>query len=137
MDMKAKHAVLERGLERAAERLGDPTQPVITAFYARHPEAQAAFERLALGKRANLEGEMVSQVLYCLMTWFESPGEVEIVLMGSVPHHAQTLEVNPAWYEGLIAASCAVLGADAQGDERAVWDAVEADLRGVVRESMG
>jgi len=31
------------------------------------------------------------------MTWFEFPGEVQGVLMTSVPHHKQTLEVRPEW----------------------------------------
>jgi len=137
MDSAHRHALLEQGLLRAAEQLGDVTQPVMEAFYLRFPDARAAFDRLALGRRANLEGEMVAQVLYCLATWFEQPGEVEMVLMGSVPHHAQTLEVRPEWYDGLIAAGCAVLGGQADGEERAVWDELEAELRAVVRDSMG
>lgn len=88
-------ALLERGLERAAETLGDVTEPVIAAFYERFPEAQATFDRLSLGNRSRLEGEMVAQALYCLMTWFEYPDEVRGVLMTSVPHHKQTLEVRP------------------------------------------
>lgn len=137
MDSAHRHTLLEQGLLRAAERLGDVTQPVMQAFYLHHPEARAAFDRLALGRRANLEGEMVAQVLYCLTTWHEQPGEVEMVLMGSVPHHAQTLEVRPEWYEALIAAGCAVLGGDAEGPERAMWDELEAELLAVVRQSVG
>jgi len=45
-------------------------------------------------KRARLEGEMMEQPLYCRMTWFECPGEVTGLLMTSVPHHKQTLEVR-------------------------------------------
>ena len=37
---------------------------------------------------------MVEQRPYCLMTWFECPGEVTGLLMTSVPHHKQTLEVR-------------------------------------------
>ena len=79
--------------------------PMIAAFYERFPEAQAAFDRLSLGKRARLEGEMVEQALYCLMTWFECPGEVTGELMTSVPHHKQTLEVRPECCEGYLAAA--------------------------------
>ncbi len=34
---------------------------------------------------------MVEQALYCLMYGFDSPGEIEILLLGSVPHHNDTL----------------------------------------------
>ena len=40
----------------------------MAAFYAGFPEAEASFERLSLGNRARLEGEIVAQALYCLMT---------------------------------------------------------------------
>jgi len=68
MDPAARQALLERGLERAAEALGDVTEPVMAAFYAGFPEAEASFERLSLDNRARLEGEIVAQALYCLMT---------------------------------------------------------------------
>ena len=104
----------------------------MAVFYARFPEAQAAFERLSLGNRAKLEGEMVAQALYCLMTWFEYPGEVTGVLMTSVPHHKQSLEVRPEWYEGLLASSCAVLRAHAITGEQQVWQDVETALRSLI-----
>ncbi|MDE2403494.1 MAG: hypothetical protein KGM17_02105 [Sphingomonadales bacterium] len=132
-----RSALLKQGLARAAARLGDVTPAVMAAFYARHPQARDAFDRLALGRRQGLEGEMVAQVLYCAMTWPEQPGEVEMVLLGSVPHHASTLDVRPEWYAGLIAAGCAVLGGDAVAEERAMWDEIEAELLQVVRESAG
>jgi len=74
MDAAMKHVLLDRGLERVAEQLGDVTAPIMAAFYERFPEAQVAFDRLSLGNRARLEGEMVAQALYCLMTWFAHPG---------------------------------------------------------------
>ena len=133
MDAVRKRALLEPGLLRAAEALGDVTAPVMGAFYARYPEAKAAFERLALGNRARLEGEMVAQVLYCLMTWFEHPGEVTGVLMSSVPHHEQTLGVRPVWYEGLMACTCAILRVHATAVEHEAWRDVEARLCAVIR----
>jgi hemoglobin-like flavoprotein len=135
MDPATRQALLERGLDRAAERLGDVTGPVMAEFYQRFPEAQAAFDRLSLGNPAKLEGEMVAQALYCLMTWFEYPGEVKGVLMSSVPHHKQTLEVRPEWYEGLLASSCAVLGACAAEDTHQVWRDVESELRDFIRDA--
>ena len=132
MDLATRQALLEGGLERAAEALGDVTEPVMAVFYERFPEAQAAFDRLSLGNRAQLEGEMVAQAVYCLMTWFEYPGEVQGVLMTSVPHHKQTLEVRPEWYEGLLASSCSVLSAHAIDGEQQVWEDVETELRGLI-----
>lgn len=137
MDSATRHALIERGLERAAGRLGDVTAPVIAAFYERFPEAQAAFDRLSLGNRTRLEGEMVAQAIYCLMTWFEYPGEVQGVLMTSVPHHKQTLEVRPEWYEGLLACSCAVLSVHAAAGEHQAWQELEAELRDLIRDAAG
>jgi len=134
----AKQALLDKGLERAAEALGDITGPVVAAFYARFPQAREAFDRLALGARHKLEAEMVEQVLYCVMNWFDRPGEIEVILLGSVQHHGDTLLVDPAWYEGLIAAAIDVLVATipAQAaDERAIWAEVARELRGLVMQA--
>lgn len=128
-DMAARKELLDASLLRAAEQLGDITAPVVELFYSRHPECRRAFETLWPGRQNGLEGEMVERVLYCLMQWFESPGEIEIMLMGSVPHHAMTLKVDPAWYGGFLEAAIDVLTATIPPDcaaERAVW----ADLRG-------
>ena len=138
MDAGARQALLETGLARAAELLGDVTGAVMAAFYARFPEARSAFDRLALGRREQLEGEMVEQALYCVMNWFDRPGEIEIILLGSVPHHGDTLMVDPSWYEGLIAATGTVLAATVPAgaaDERAVWAEVDGELRALVCQS--
>jgi len=135
MDLATRQALLEGGLERAAEALGDVTEPVMAVFYERFPEAQAAFDRLSLGNRAQLEGEMVAQAVYCLMTWFEYPGEVQGVLMTSVPHHKQTLEVRPEWYEGLLSSTCAVLSADAPDGARQVWQDLRSELCDFIRDA--
>jgi len=86
MENQNKQALLEAGLTRAAEKLGDITAPVLTHFYERFPDAVATFDQLWPGRRAALEGEMVERVIYCVMGWFEFPGEIEIMLLGSVPH---------------------------------------------------
>lgn len=138
MDTDGKKALAEAILMRAAEDLGDVTQPAIALFSQRFPQSHEAFERLWSGNRAKLEGEMVSQALYCLMSWFDSPGEIEIVLLGSVPHHAQTLEVPPDWYGGLLAALADTIGAtipDDAAQERALWGELKAELLGVIEQS--
>src|SRR5690625_6177142 len=105
MTSTERTALVEQTLLRAAERLGDVTAPVLAAYYQRVPESKAAFEHHAGVNRSQLEGEMVENSLYCLMSWFESPGEIEMLLAGSVPHHEETLRVPPHWYEELLEAT--------------------------------
>ncbi len=125
-------ALLESGLARAADALGDITPGVMARFNARYPAARERFAALcsATGPE-RLEGEMVEQALYCLMRWLESPQEIEIILYGSVPHHAATLDVPPAMFTGLMEAVCdeiiATIPAD-EADELRLWEGLRADL---------
>ena len=52
-------AIIEAGLERAADQLGDVTAPVMAEFYARFPAARASFSHHMPGNPASLEAEMV------------------------------------------------------------------------------
>lgn len=128
-DRQAKLALVERSLERAADALGDITAPLMARFYAAHPAAQASFEHHGLGKRDLLEAEMVGNVLYCLMTWFERPEEIRIILYDSVPHHQETLKVDASWYEGMLWAGIDLIEEtlpDDAAEERAAWEAMRA-----------
>jgi hypothetical protein len=74
---------------------------------------------------------MVQQSLYCLMEWLASPGEIEIVLIGTVPHHAETLDVPPALFTGFLDAVADTVAETIPPDhaaERALWDEIRADL---------
>ena len=138
MTSAEKTALVEQILLRAAEQLGDVTAPVLTAYYERVPESKTAFEHHAGVNRSQLEGEMVENSLYCLMSWFTSPGEIEMLLAGSVPHHKETLQVPPHWYEELLEATAEVIAATIpadQTDERAAWDELRRDLRALIRNS--
>lgn len=81
---------------------------------------------------------MFEQALYCLMYWFESPGEVEIVLLNTIPHHIETLGVTIEMFSRLITAVCdtvvATIPAQAE-DEHAVWRKLHADLMSLCAES--
>ena len=55
--------------------------------------------------------------------------------MTSMLHHEQTLEVRPEFYEGLLVSTCSVLGAHAAADEFEMWQALEAELRTLVRDA--
>lgn len=136
---QARHALLETALERAADQLGDPTVPVMAAFYARFPEARASFEHHWPGKADRLEAEMVGNAVYFIMTWFDRRSEVEITFGSSVPHHHHTLAVPAAWYEGLIVAAVDVLAAtcpDDAADEAEMWQVLRAGLIRAVQDSL-
>lgn len=140
METADKRALLESSLERAAEEIGDITKPVMDLYYQRFPNSREAFERLWPGRRDTLEGEMTERTLYCLMQWFDSPGEIEIMLMGSVPHHNATLQVRPEWFAGFIDATADVITATIpadRGDEQAVWQELRAELQELVDQSAG
>lgn len=138
VEIEEKKALLLASLERAAEELGDITPHVMAAYYARHPEARERFEELHSGNPDRLEGQMVEQVLYCLMEWFDSAGEIEIILITTVPHHIDTLNIPPTFFADLIDAVCdtvvATIPADRAG-ERAVWDELRHELLDITNNS--
>ena len=129
MDAKEKMAVVDRILTRAAEEVGDLTPPAMAAYYRRQPQARELFAKHASGNMGNL---------YCLMYWYDSPGEVEILLTGSVPHHSDTLDVPPNLYLELLDATAGVIEETIPADnreERRVWTELCEDLRQVIRDS--
>jgi hypothetical protein len=95
-------AMLDALLGRAADRLGDLRPHVMARFYGRFPASRATFETESAGNREALEGQMVAQTLWCLMTWVERPIEIRIVLQGTVPHHAAALNVPEPLFSGFI-----------------------------------
>lgn len=126
---------LNTSLERCAEQLGDITPVVIAAFYRAFPQARDRFDALYPNGRHQLEGEMVAQVLYCLMEWYSCPGEIEVILMTTVPHHIRTLEVGMELFSGLIDAVCDTVDATIPPEmlqERAVWAELRTVLTGLV-----
>jgi hypothetical protein len=131
MDKAQKLTLLEDSLTRAAEQLGDITPLVMDRYYADFPDARASFDRHGLGKTVALEGEMVENCLYCLMTCLDRPMEIEIMLDTSVPHHQDTLDVPLSWYQGLVDATIAVVAETIppeRADEHAVWAEIQAVL---------
>jgi hypothetical protein len=127
-------ALIENGLARAAEALGDVTAPVIAEFYARYPDARASFAHHSPHNPASLEAEMVGNTLYYVMEWFEKPIEARIAFDSSVPHHRVALGVPPDWYRGFIEAFLDVLepAARAEGAEQSAWAELRAGLVGLV-----
>jgi len=131
-------ALVEAVLYRAAEAIGDITEPVMALFYQRFPQAREMFEYHGGFTTHCVEADMIQQAIYCLMNWFESPGEVEIVLLGSVPHHNDTLKVPPEVYQGLLQATAEVIGdsiPEANARERSAWQSLCRDLDAVIDQS--
>ncbi len=130
--------LVEATLTRAAELLGDITPRTIEELYRRFPEMEASFEHHGLGKKTQLEADMVKNSLYCLMDWNADPSGVEVVLANSVPHHHYTLNVPPAWYAGLLQVTADVIGdpiPDEASEERRAWETLTEQLRNVLKES--
>lgn len=139
MSSAQKLAVVEQILTRVAEDMGDITQAVMTLYYQRLPEAKERFQHHAQGNIDNLQGEMVTQALYCLMTWFESPGEIEILLLGSVPHHSDTLKIPPTYYRELINTTAEVVESTIpteNSEELVIWREVRSQLQKLVEQSV-
>ncbi len=133
-----KLRLIEQSLFRATEQIEDFTAPVMARLEARYPAVAASFEHHGLGKPDKLRAEMMDNLIYCMMTWFERPDEVRILLYGSIPHHHETLHVHADWYAGLLEAGIDVIAetvpADAT-DEHAAWDAMRDGIRLAVEEA--
>jgi hypothetical protein len=126
-----KLALLERGLMRAAEMIGDITPVVMARYYARYPDAAVSFDHHGIGRTAALEAGMVDNCLYCVMYCIERPTEIEILLEGSVPHHHFTLNVPAAWYQGLLDTVIDVIVETVPAntaDEQQLWEEVREQL---------
>jgi len=139
MDIEIKKNLLNSSLERTAEKLGDITPNVMERFYARFQDARQCFEELYRGDRQKLEGEMIEQVLYCLMEWYDCPGEIEIVMVTTIPHHVECLHVHPEFFSGLIDAVCdtvvSTIPAEETG-ELGVWAELQETMRSLVDDNV-
>jgi hypothetical protein len=125
----------QASLERLAEVGGDITRPVLDAYYARHPDARASFEHHGLGETAVLEGRMVAESMYLLLTWIEDPATARIDHGTAIVHHNDSLDIPPRWYLGLVDAALEVLLHTipaAASDERALWLAVRDEFASFV-----
>lgn len=132
---KDRIELAERSLTRLADQRGDVTDPVLQAFYARHPDARASFEHHGLGQMRDLEGRMTAESVFLLLQWVEDPATARIDQGTAIVHHNDTLLVPPRWYLGLVDAALEVLletvPADAT-DERDLWLAVRGEFAAFV-----
>jgi len=134
MAPSSKMQLLDTIMERACDILGDVTPHVFNLYYVTFPEARAHFVKHARSKCGQLEGQMVEQILYCLMEWPESPEQVKIILLDCGPHHVETLDIPPGLFCGLIDAVCNVIDKtipQQEEDEKALWKSIHNDVRAV------
>lgn len=137
MNIDEKKALLYSSLERAAEHLGDITPQVMALYYERYPDARQRFDELNNRGRLRLEGEMVEQVLYCLMTWYDSSGGIESILVNTIPHHVDTLNVRPQLFSELITAVCDTVTVTIplhETGELSVWRKLHETMKSLVEE---
>lgn len=130
--------LLEGILQRAADRLGDLRPAVMARFYGRFPAARAIFETESAGHREKLEGDMVEQTLYCLMTWVERPTEIRIVLQSTVPHHEAALHVPESLFGGFVDAVVETIAStipDEAAREQALLASIQAGLHQATAEA--
>lgn len=121
-------------LERAAETIGDVTQPAMDLFFERFPEGRSLFTAHASATVGNLEGQMVESVVFYILQWIEQPGEVRMALGQSAWHHFGSLGVEPAHFEGLIDSVHEVIGNTiplAEKDELDAWMSISASLKDI------
>ncbi len=115
LNTENKLELIEAGLTRVADTLGDISPQVMRAFYSRYPDAREMFERLSLGHPEEMEGEMVSQTLYCLMAVLEHPQSTGIMLREEVVQH-KYYEIPIEYFNGFIDSTVDVI-VDALGDD--------------------
>ncbi|WP_109357436.1 hypothetical protein [Sphingorhabdus sp. EL138] len=138
MVLDEKITLLETSLERAADRLGDITEPVMKRYYDIHPEARDSFREHGLGNTVKLEAEMVESVVYCLMNWLESPQEIRIMFGSTVPHHEETLHVHTDWFSGLVDAAVHVIAEtipDTKQEERDLWEEIHQGVNDLIADA--
>lgn len=87
-----------------ADDMGDIVPSAMERFYKACPEGKALFVQHAGSDLRQLEGSMVEQALFCVLSWYEAPAEIEIVLKYSLPHHVHTLDVPYAAFRALFLA---------------------------------
>jgi hypothetical protein len=138
MERTEKVELIGAVLERAADVLGDITRPVVELCYAPNPEIRALFEALYPSDPEHLEGTMVEQSIYCLMYWPERPGEIEIVLVSTIPHHIETVGIGMEHFIHFFDAVGDVVAATIPRSETAqarAWEAQRGELAALMQRS--
>ena len=137
MNNTDKLEVLESILDRAAGELGDVTPAVLAHFYTLHPGSRDLFGHHGGQNRSRMEADMVGSALYCLMTWFDRPAEIEIMFTHTIPHH-EMLDIPVEQFTGLLESTIHVVGDTLPADDSVsatVWRELENSLLELARNS--
>ena len=130
-EARDRSALAQKSFERLAEVCGDITAPVLEAYYREHPGARQSFVDHGLGETAKLEGRMVAESLFLLLTWTENQSAARIDHGSAIVHHNDTMRIPPHWYLGMVDAVLEVLlgtlPAEAD-DERDMWREVRSEF---------
>lgn len=62
---------------------------------------------------------MIEPALFCLLNWYDRPGEVESIFRNTAPHH-EILEIDARHFSGLLRAVFDVIG-DVMLADRPDW----------------
>lgn len=130
MNNSEKLQVLESILERAANELGDITPVVLADFYSLHPGSRELFGHHGGQNMSRMESDMVESALYCLMTWFDRPAEIEVMFTHTIPHH-EMLDIPVEQFAGLLQSTLRVLGKtlpDGDNRDTRIWGELESSL---------
>lgn len=128
---------LESILERAAAELGDITPLVLSDFYSLHPGSRELFGHHGGQNMSRMEADMVESALYCLMTWFDRPAEIEIMFTHTIPHH-EMLDIPVEQFAGLLESTLRVLGETLPADDSRgarIWNELETSLLELAKSS--
>lgn len=106
---------VEEALGHAAEMYGDITPMVMERFYKKYPEVESLFAELSLGRSREMEGEMVTQSIYCLMAIFGNPITTKIMLQEAIVNHLY-LKISCDYFNGLIESTVDVVISSLDGD---------------------
>lgn len=111
------YTTINESLEVTAEKLGDFTPNVFEVFYTRFPEARDYFKK---ENDPGLEGDMLTEVVYCFFQHLESPGSAKVSIMEMVPHH-QFLGIPSEHFIGLFESVVEVVTSVAPDERRELW----------------
>jgi hypothetical protein len=140
MTPEQKLEILNQSLEKAAEELGDINRLVLSRYYEAYPEAEKAFNRLSFENRATrsrMENSMIDSVLYCFMTWFEHPKEVDLTLQGAALQHTET-KIPLTIVIGLLETTADVILSTIDRDDtdaRSIWQELQTNLIEIIDQS--
>ena len=135
MDKAVKQQIVWTILERASDIVGDITESVMDEFYQTANDTKDLFTQHRPVNTVQLEAAMVEQALYCFMYWYENSEEIRITLLGSVPHHVETLNVSIDQYHKLMQATASVIGKTIpteQQTEMDVWNEISDSLHEIL-----